>query len=495
MLEKIRKLFYPHVLTDEERKKSLYWVVWDGILTQLIESLTGGAIMVAIALSLGASNAMIGYLVSLPFLANLSQFPGAFLVEKIKKRKLITILFSFSGRFCLVFIAFLLFFPKVNGALYWLGVFYTGRYCGACLAGSSWNSWMKDLIPEKDLGQFFSKRLVFVFLTAILCSLLTAFFLKTGGDVSEKVYGILILTAFIGAVFSLYVFVRIDEPPMDNPPLDVSFLKRSVLVFRDENYRRLLIFLGVWHFAVNLAVPFFTVVLLNTIGLSVSFVLILTVLTQVMSVLVMGIWGKISDSYSNKTILLVSVPLYLLCIFLFIFVGDFLTVFLLLFIYTFMGIAQAGITLATNNIALKLAPRGRASVYLSMNGIVNALTAGTAPLIGGFFADYFSFRKLSFFVRWENGDFLKDYSLITITHWDFYFLFACILGILSLPLLKRVKEDGEVTERVVLSYFIGLFSKNFQMPQKLFLFLMQKQKISNPTERSDDIHKEQSLRH
>ena len=495
MLEKIRKLFYPHVLTDEEKKNSLYWVVWDGILTQLIESLTGGAIMVAIALSLGASNAMIGYLVSLPFLANLSQFPGAYLVEKIKKRKIITILFSFLGRLCLVFIAFLLFFPKVNGALYWLGIFYTGRYCGACLAGSSWNSWMKDLIPEKDLGRFFSKRLVFVFLTAILCSLLTAFFLKTGGNISEKIYGFLMLIAFAGAVFGLYVFIRIDEPPMDNPPLDVSFLKRNMLVFSDENYRRLLLFLGVWHFAVNLAVPFFTVALLNTIGLSVSFVLILTVLTQVMSVLVMGIWGKVSDSYSNKTILLVSVPVYLLCIFLFIFVGDVLTVFLLLFIYTFMGIAQAGITLATNNIALKLAPRGRASIYLSMNGIVNALTAGSAPLVGGFFADYFSFKKLSVFLRWESGTFLKDYSLITITHWDFYFLFACVLGMLSLPLLKRVKEEGEVTERVVISYFIGLFSKNLQMPQKIFLFLTQKRRNTKQMGKSDDIHKGQSPLH
>ena len=107
--------------------------------------------MIAIALSLGASNAMIGYLVSLPFLANLAQFPGAFLVEKFRKRKLITVWFSSLGRACLIFIAFLVFFPKTKGVLYGLCIFYTGRYLGSCLAGSSWNSWMKDLIPEKQL--------------------------------------------------------------------------------------------------------------------------------------------------------------------------------------------------------------------------------------------------------------------------------------------------------------------------------------------------------
>ncbi len=39
----------------------------------------------------------------------------------------------------------------------------------------------------------------------------------------------------------------------------------------------------------------------------------------------------------------------------------------------------------------------------------------------------------------------------SISQWDFFFLFAAVLGLVSLLLLARVREVGEVEERIVLS--------------------------------------------
>ena len=61
----------PHELTDREVKNSLYWVLQDGIFSQMFESLIAGPVVIAIALMVGASNLMIGYLMALPYLANL----------------------------------------------------------------------------------------------------------------------------------------------------------------------------------------------------------------------------------------------------------------------------------------------------------------------------------------------------------------------------------------------------------------------------------------
>ncbi len=476
---KIKKNIAPHPLTEEEVKHSLSWVIQDGIFAQLFESLIAGPVLIAVALLTGASNALIGYLVALPFLANIAQFPGAWLVDKYGTRKKITLFVSGTGRLCILGVAFLAFVPSVPAAAYLLAICYTLRYVGSCLAGSPWNSWMKDLIPSQILGKFFARRLVYIMSTALLTTLTVAFLLKIWPFAQSDFYGLVFIVAFLMGAYSIFVYYKIQEPPMEKLPSPESFIRRLFKVFKDYNFSRLILFLSSWNFAVNLAVPFFTVVLLKQNHLDISFILVLTTITQVVSVLVMKPWGKISDTYSNKSILLVASPLYVFCIFLFMFVKDPAqhpyAIPLLVCIYSIMGIAQAGVTLASNNIALKLAPKGNASIYLSANGMVNALTAGTAPLLGGIFADFFQDKSLSFLLRWETQDIMKDFFIIHLTHWDFFFALATIFGLLSLTFLRKVKEEGEVNEKVVISQFLSLFYQslsNFTVaPQRLFVFL------------------------
>ena len=360
-----------------------------------------------------------------------------------------------------------------------LAICYTFRYLGSSLASSAWNSWMKDLVPSKILGTFFARRLAFSMATALIISLSVAFFLKIWPYSINAFYALIFFIAFLGALYMVFVYYKIDEPIMEKPDTTETIIKRLLKVFKDSNFSRLIMFLGTWNFAINLAVPFFTVVLLESLKLDMSFVLILTTLTQIVNVLVMKSWGKISDMFNNKSILLVCAPLYILCIFLFMFTGfpekHSYTIPLLLFIYALMGAVQAGITLASNNIALKLAPKGNAAIYLSVNGMVNALMAGTAPILGGLFADFFKSKQLSLLFRWFNGETASEFYLLQISHWSFFFLFATFFAILSLTFLKRVTEEGQVNERVVVSFFLSMFYESIiPHPQKMFVFLSRK---------------------
>ena len=174
----ISKKITPQEMSEEDVKSSLSWVLQDGIFAQLYESLISGPILIAIALMMGASNALIGYLIALPFLANLAQFPGFLLVEKYQNRRAICLSISSLGRICILGVAILALTPDAPMATTILAICYTLRYLGASLAGSAWNSWMKDLIPSKILGVFFAKRLAFSMATALLASLSIAFFLK-----------------------------------------------------------------------------------------------------------------------------------------------------------------------------------------------------------------------------------------------------------------------------------------------------------------------------
>jgi MFS family permease len=127
-----------------------------------------------------------------------------------------------------------------------------------------------------------------------------------------------------------------------------------------------------------------------------------------------------------------------------------LTAPLLMIVHLLMGTATAGITLASGNIGLKLAPRGRATAYLASISLVTSLAAGLAPIIGGVFADDFVSRELAIVLRWASSGDAKEFVAIKLRHWDFFFILASVLGLYALHRLGKVKEKGEVKEKIII---------------------------------------------
>jgi len=199
--------------------------------------------------------------------------------------------------------------------------------------------------------------------------------------------------------------------------------------------------------------------MLKRLELGMSSIIGLTVLSLLMNFSFLRIWGKLSDRFSNKSVLAVSGPLFMLCILAWTFTtmpGRYtLSVPLLIAIHIFMGISIAGVTLASGNIALKLAPRGQATPYLVANSLINSLAAGLGPILGGRFADFFAKRELSWTLRWRSpgGDLLLP--TLNLQQWDFLFFFAFLIGLYSIHRLASVREVGEVEEKVVVREFIS----------------------------------------
>ena len=109
-----------------------------------------------------------------------------------------------------------------------------------------------------------------------------------------------------------------------------------------------------------------------------------------------------------------------------------LTVPLLIVIHIFMGISTADVNLASGNIGLKLAPKGYATAYLAGNNLVNSVAAAIAPILGGRFADFFASRELSMVLNWKSPG--KELAIQTLNfqHWDFFFLFAFLIGLVAI---------------------------------------------------------------
>lgn len=446
-------------LTEEELESGLKNVIMDGLTTQAIATLTGGIFLVAFALKLGASNLIIGILAAIPPLGQLIQIPAIYIVEKYRVRREICIVSTAVSRSFWLLIALIPFLVLIINPMTLLIIALTINAAFSAIGGCSWNSWMRDLVPVDRMGSFFGKRMIYASIVGIFFSLAAGIFIDYWKQLYPEnelyAYSYIFFAGFLTGMLGLYFLSQTPEPRIVIMQEKINFARLLMQPFKDTNFKNLIIFLGSWNFAVNLAAPFFTVYMLMRLKLDMSTIILLMLLNQVVSIAFLHLWGKYSDRFSNKSILSINGPLFIGCILAWTFTARpdtySLTMPLLVVIHILMGISTAGITLSSGNIGLKLAPKGQATSYLAASSFVNSLAAGIAPVLGGLFADFFADRKLLMKIVWESPGRILDIQPLYFQSWDFFFLLAFLIGFYSIHRLALVKEVGEVEEKIVIN--------------------------------------------
>jgi MFS family permease len=443
-------------LSEEEVDKGLKLVIAEGLTTEVMTSFTGGAFLVAMALLLGASNVEIGLLAAMPSFTNLFQLISIFLVRKFNNRRAIVVICSLFARIPLLIIGSIAFFSGSNASVRFLIFFLFFYYLFGSIAGPTWNAWMKDLVPEKSLGSYFARRSSYTQMTNVVISLLLAFVVdfikKHYVGLELETYALMFIAGGIFGITGSFLLANVPEPRSEMKEENIlSLFKRPL---KDQNFRRLLQFNSAWVFALNMATPFFTVFMLQSLRLPLSYIIGLSIVTQVFSILTIRSWGAFADRYSNKTIIAIAAPLYIMCLIAWCFVGMYKSQFtnlgLLLMIHMVSGVATAGINLSVTNIGLKLSPAKHAIVYLSTKNIITSFFASMAPLLGGRLADYFMDRSLEINATWTSQGAERILHIVSLHEWNFLFLFGAALGLIALELLVHVTETGEVHKEHVM---------------------------------------------
>ncbi|RYG36522.1 MAG: MFS transporter, partial [Burkholderiales bacterium] len=399
-------------------------------------------------------------LAAAPFLAQLLQAPAVVLIERLRRRRDIAVWSSVMGRAALAGMALAAFAPATGVGVTTL-VIMQFIFCGmGAVGGCAWNTWLRDLVPDRRLGGVVARRTRYGAIVGMAAGLLAALALdwaQADTTRASATYAGLYFAAFAAGLVSAWLVARIPEPPMaPTPPVKIAPMLRAPL--KDRNFRRTSMFLGSWQFAVNLASPFFTVYLLRQLGLDITIVMLMSAASQLANILTLRVWGSLADRFSNKSVLGVAAPLFLACIASFALASQIepgwgLIAFLVM-LHAAMGIASAGVTLATANIVLKLSPRGEASAWLATSALITAAAAGSAALLGGLFAEFFAQRQLELVMHWTNPNGVTTLAPLRLSNWDFYFLLAALLGLFALHRLAFVKEEGDVDRKAMLEQVV-----------------------------------------
>ena len=448
-------------LSEKDFRRAGRGMLFDGVCSTSMSTLQGGPFLAAFAIALGASNYEVGLLASIGFLSQFSQLGGLFLVQKYPRRKGIVVLSAGVSRLLWLFILLIPVLFLNRGVTFLMQWLFLAALAGA-VAGPAWNSLVRDIVPQEKMGRLFSKRLVLGTTCAMAITLGGGYFVdywKTWFP-NNPLYAYSIMFG-AGILFGLAGVITISRLPEPEMAAQKKMKLSSLLLgpVKDKNFKGILKYIAFWNFSINLAGPFFIVYLLQRLKLPLSTVTMLVVTSQASNIVFLRIWGKLADRFSNKSVLGISGPLFLLAILLWTFTTlpepHMLTIPLLFVIHALSGMSTAGTSLATANIAMKLSPRGQAHSYMTVYGLLGAATGAIAPILGGVFADFFATRELSIQLNWAQADQAMSVYALNLKALDFLFLITFILGLFSLRFLNRVTEKGEVEDKVVVQELIN----------------------------------------
>ena len=415
---------------------SLRFSIYEGVFANIFANLTGSVFLPAFALVLGANSLQIGILASAPFFANLSQLLGAYLVEKLNKRKTIAIRAAFIARMLWIPIIIMAFGHSedpFNSILHSVIILVIGYHLIAAISSVSWLSWMSSIVPLEIRGRFFGLRNAILGAANIIFTLLGGRFLDWfahNHPNSPQLYAfeILFSLAVVCGFLSL-IFLSRQHEPTNKRKSQVDFKGLYHSPFRQTNFKKLIRFAVAWSLVVNMASPFFLVYMLQVLKFNYVTVATLVVSSAFADLVGMWVWGHVCDKLGHRPIMIIAAIIASLLPIVWFFTGkNFGSIYILIPLLHFSGgFFWAGYNLCSVNLVFRIAPRERNAAFFAFWSAVNGVAAGCGALLGGLLVKF-------------SQELATSFSLSQGFQFKIVFLISGLLRLCSLLFLVKVPE-------------------------------------------------------
>lgn len=415
----------------------------DTIAFQAMFALTTGVILMDFARTLVPDNdSLIGLLAAIPPLCQLIQVPTILLVERLRNRRLITLVATTSGRLAWFLYPLIPFITNKAAAVTLLVLTQFWYYGMTNVAACAISAWIRDLVPEAKISGYFGKRLAIS--TGMGALTLGAVWLLMPSQVMTSDQRLRVLSicfaagGVAGLISSSFIAAAPEPEAPERAPTPILRLLSEPL--RDPAYRKFLAFNGVWFLVYGMTWQFFPKHLLAKFGLTLGATTGLTMIGLLLNAAFFRLWAKIADHFSDRALLAGALPMYLLSLTLWP-VSELLprAIGTPLAIGAFLvgGAAYAGMQLGATNLTLKGAPRGKAAAYVATNALVIGGASAVSPILGGVLADAIDGKG-----RFEGLHTLHA----PVSGLSILFSLAIVIGVVALRLLDKV--PGEATPPV-----------------------------------------------
>jgi len=387
------------LVKDPVVDRSLRHSLWDGVY---FSAMMGSAesYFAAFAVFLRATTAQVGVLAALPpLLASLMQLVSAWLGRRLGKRKEIIVFGALLQAGALVPLALLpLAFPAYAVPLLILcAIVY---FAGPNLGSPQWGSLMGDLVPESHRGRFFALRTRLSSLANFSALILAGFALEGFDGLGLTYWGFatLFVVAAVLRLVSTWHLQRMYDPPGHVAAIEASWHKALWTGLRESGLLRFTLFFASMQFAVAIASPFFTLYMLRDLEFSYVAFMFNTAASVCVQFLTLSRWGRLSDLFGNRLILVTTGLAIPLLPSLWLLSTNY---FYLLGVQALSGLIWAGFTLSATNSVFDLTPRARRATLMAVHNVVAATAVFAGAMLGGWLGTHLPASLTLFGETWS----------------------------------------------------------------------------------------------
>lgn len=398
---------------------------------------SGESYFSAFALYFKATTAQIGVLASLPpLLASFAQLISAWFGRRLKKRKPIIIFgASIQGLVLIPLAIFPILFP--DHAIPILVVCAILYFSGANIAVPQWGSMMGDLVAERRRGRFFGRRTRLCSITSFSALILAGIILDLFDRNAYTLTGyiVIFLAAIIARFVSVYHLSQMYDPPSHVAALESPFQTGFWRRVQGSSFARFSIFFAAMQFSVAIASPFFVVYMFRDLHFTYLEFTINIATSVLVQFLALNRWGRISDAFGNRVILVVTgltIPLFPL---LWVFSSNYIY---LLIVQAMAGMTWGGFSLGASNYIYDLVPPSKRTMYLAFHNVLTSTAVFSGALIGSYLGTHLPSEMTLFGEHYEWLSALYGVFIISAS-------MRLIIAIVLLPRLKEMRAVRSMT--------------------------------------------------
>lgn len=407
----------------------------EGVLSTFYFVLTQTVIFTSLALHFNLDEVWLGLASSFPMAFQVFQILAPAIIERFPRKKSLLIFLN-SGRFLwLLLIPYILHTqrtPRVFLLVHALSQVF------ASLAGNVWITIVSDTISQERRGKYLGLRNLFVSLT-----MLSGFYLYSlilDGLAKPYNYVLVVAITMLTSFLSLLALAPLEERSARR----TGSLNDLRTVLSDRNFMKLSKAYFFWNFVVLMAAPFFGYHQLQNLRLPVVYISYATVVASVLSMIFYGVWGRLSDEFGHKSVLIAGISIVSVTPAVWIFMNERDWVFALALDAILSGVGWAAVNLAFVTLPMETA-RTTSPVYFAVFSALGGLGGTLGSLVGGPVA-----RIFNGFDFW-----IGEFHVFGL---QVFFLVQSLLRFAVLPMFTKVESKKYVSPQTLLSNVVSLLS-------------------------------------
>jgi len=343
-------------------------------------AIVSGPVLSGFALKIGLTQAQIGFLASFVSMFGLWQLVSSYLTRNIRNKRRFCVSLGVVEITAASLVISTALLPE-NMRFYAMAGLLALAYLLGNTINPIFNSWLSNVLPAEIRGSYIGRRMMFISITSIIYLYVASRWLDWRPDLSGFV--VVFVVGWVAGILG-YVMMALTAYPRVMVEEQRGFGGTLIGPLRDRSYRGLVLFMVTWLGAAMMSGAFYSVYMLQDLGLSYARVAIYTNITLLLMMVSYRLWGGFVQRYGSRPVAQINIIPYVAAVGMWVFVTPHNYVWLIPIQRALAGLCWSGVEIANSTLLYRLVPSGREnSSYFANWMTFVAVGAAGGPFVGG----------------------------------------------------------------------------------------------------------------